>query len=61
VEGIMTMKNVKLIKANFYHREMIELKHEPENIYYEGEFQISDEEERRNMTIVKEERGLWAT
>ncbi len=55
------MKNVKLIKANFYHREMIELKHEPENMYYEGEFQISDEEERRNMRIVKEERGLWAT
>ena len=55
------MKNGKLIKANFYHLEIIELKHEPENMYYECEFQISDEEERRNMTIVKEEMELWAT
>ena len=55
------MKNGKLIKANFYHLEIIELEHEPENMYYEGKFQISDEEERRNMTIVKEERELWAT
>ena len=57
----MTMKNGKLIKANFYHPEIIELKHEPENMYYEGEFQISDEEERRNMRIVKGERELWVT
>lgn len=55
------MKNGKLIKANFYHPEIIELKHEPENMYYEGEFQISDEEERRNMRIVKGERELWVT
>ncbi|KAF5436177.1 hypothetical protein C5S36_01025 [Candidatus Methanophagaceae archaeon] len=58
MEGIMTMKNGKLIKANFYHLEIIELEHEPENMYYEGKFQISDDEERRNMTIVKEEREL---
>jgi hypothetical protein len=61
VEGIMTMKNGKLIKANFYHPEIIELKHEPENMYYECEFQISDGEERRNMRIVKGERELWVT
>ncbi len=46
---------------NFYHPEIIKLEHEPENMYYEGKFQISDEEERRNMTIVKEEWELWAT
>ena len=44
-KGIMTMKNGKMIMDN-----------------YEAEFEEQlKEEERLNMTIVKEERELWAT
>ena len=28
---------------NFYHPEIVELKHEPENMYYEGEFQVAED------------------
>ena len=31
---------------NFYQPSIIKVKHEPENMYYEGEFQISDEEDK---------------
>jgi hypothetical protein len=31
---------------NFYQPGIIKVKHEPENMYYEGEFQNSDEEDQ---------------
>jgi len=30
----------------FYQPSVIKVRHEPENMYYEGEFQISDEEDQ---------------
>ena len=37
---------------NFYQPSIIEVKHEPENMYYEGEFQISDEEDKNIFKAV---------
>ena len=31
---------------NFYHPEIVELKHEPENAYYDGEFQVAEDEDK---------------
>ena len=28
---------------NFYQPDIVKVKHEPENMYYEGEFQVADE------------------
>jgi len=28
---------------NFYHPEIVTMRHEPENMYYDGQFQIADE------------------
>jgi len=28
---------------NFYHPSIVELKHVPENMYYDGEFQVSED------------------
>ena len=37
---------------NFYQPDIIKVKHEPENMYYEGEFQISDEEDKNTFKAV---------
>jgi len=37
---------------NFYQPSIIKVKHEPENMYYEGEFQISDEEDKNIFKAV---------
>ena len=37
---------------NFYHPEIVELKHEPENMYYEGEFQPVDGENKNTFKAV---------
>ncbi len=37
---------------NFYYPKIVELKHEPENMYYEGEFQISDKEDKDTFKAV---------
>jgi len=37
---------------NFYQPDIIKVKHEPENMYYEGEFQISDMEDRNAFKAV---------
>lgn len=37
---------------NFYHPEIAELKHEPENMYYDGEFQISEEGDKNTFKAV---------
>jgi hypothetical protein len=34
---------------NFYRPEIVELKHEPENPYYEGEFQVADEKDKNTF------------
>ncbi len=30
---------------NFYQPEIVKLKHEPENMYFDGEFQLADEKD----------------
>jgi len=30
---------------NFYHPEILKLRHEPENMYYDGEFQIANDKD----------------
>ena len=37
---------------NFYHPEIAELKHEPENMYYDGEFQSADNEDENTFEAV---------
>ncbi len=37
---------------NFYHPEIAELKHEPENMYYDGEFQSADEKDEDTFEAV---------
>ena len=37
---------------NFYQPEIVELKHEPENMYYEGEFQISDKDDKNKFKAI---------
>ena len=37
---------------NFYLPEIVNLKHEPENPYYEGEFQVADEKDKNTFQAV---------
>jgi len=37
---------------NFYHPEIAELKHEPENMYYDGEFQVAEDEKEETFDAV---------
>ena len=37
---------------NFYRPEIVELKHEPENPYYEGEFQVADGKDKNTFKAV---------
>ena len=37
---------------NFYPPEILELKHQPENKYYEGEFQEADEKDKNSFQAV---------
>ena len=37
---------------NFYRPEILELKHEPENPYFEGEFQVADEKDKNTFKAV---------
>jgi len=43
---------------NFYNPEIVELKHEPENPYYEGEFQVADEKDENTFKAVILHRAL---
>lgn len=37
---------------NIYHPEILELKHEPDNHYYDGEFQLVDLEDKETFDAV---------
>ncbi len=37
---------------NFYRPEIVELKHEPENPYYEGEFQVANVKDKNTFQAV---------
>jgi len=37
---------------NFYQPDIIKVKHEPENPYYEGEFQASDDGDEETFEVV---------
>jgi len=37
---------------NFYYPEVVTLKHEPENMYYDGAFQKADEDELNSFQAV---------
>jgi hypothetical protein len=37
---------------NFYHPEIAELKHEPENMYYDGEFQVAEDGDEETFDAV---------
>ena len=37
---------------NFYYPKILELKHEPENMYFSGEFQISDTQDKNRFKAV---------
>ena len=37
---------------NFYRPEIVELQHEPENPYYDGEFQTADEKDKNSFQAV---------
>ena len=37
---------------NFYQPEIAELKHEPENMYYDGEFQVAEDDEETFDAVV---------
>ncbi len=43
---------------NFYNPEILELKDEPENPYYEGEFQVADEKDENTFKSVVLHRVL---
>lgn len=43
---------------NFYNPEILELKHEPENLYYDGEFQVADEKDENIFKAVVLQRVL---
>ena len=34
---------------NFHHPEIVELKHEPENMYYDGEFQVAEDGDKNTF------------
>jgi len=37
---------------NFYHPYILKLKHEPENMYFDGEFQYADKEDKDTFEAV---------
>jgi hypothetical protein len=37
---------------NFYQPGIIKVKHEPENMYYEGEFQAAEDEDEETFDVV---------
>jgi hypothetical protein len=37
---------------NFYQPGIIKVKHEPENMYYEGEFQATEDEDEETFEVV---------
>jgi len=43
---------------NFCPPRIIKVKHEPENMYYDGEFQISDKEDRNTFKAVVLQRAV---
>lgn len=43
---------------NFYRPEIVKLKHEPENPYYEGEFQVAAEKDENTFKAVVLHRAL---
>ena len=43
---------------NFYRPDIVHLKHEPENPYYEGEFQVADDNQKGTFQAVVLQRVL---
>ena len=43
---------------NFYQPSIIKVKHEPENMYYEGEFQVAEEGDVGTFDVVVLRRGV---
>jgi hypothetical protein len=43
---------MKVVFQNFYPPEILELKHQPENKYYEGEFLEADEKDKNTFQAV---------
>lgn len=43
---------------NFYQPEIVELKHEPENMYFDGEFQLADINDKKTFHAVIFQRVL---
>jgi len=43
---------------NFYPPRIIKVKHGPENMYYDGEFQISDKDDRNTFKAVVLQRAV---
>jgi hypothetical protein len=43
---------------NFYPPKIVELKHQPENNYYEGEFQEADEKDKNTFKAIILQRVL---
>jgi hypothetical protein len=37
---------------NFYHPSIIKVKHEPENMYYDGEFQVAEGDDVGTFDVV---------
>jgi len=37
---------------NFYHPSIIKVKHEPENMYYDGEFQVAEDDDVGTFDVV---------
>ena len=37
---------------NFYQPDIIKVKHEPENMYYEGEFQVAEDGDEETFDVV---------
>ena len=37
---------------NFYQPDIIKVKHEPENMYYEGEFQVAEDDDEETFDAV---------
>jgi hypothetical protein len=44
---------------NFYQPSIIKVKHEPENMYYEGEFQVAEEGDVGTFDVVVLQRVVW--
>ena len=43
---------------NFYQPSIIKVKHEPENMYYEGEFQVAEDGDEETFDAVVLRRGV---